>query len=81
MPTAWRSGPARCASAISPNAIPDGFYTGDTAKHPGAGLQQDYYELGGKNADGNDGFKQNRPGWPVPIHRLRFQYKLNIVFP
>ena len=39
-----------------------------------------FYEWGGRNADGSDGFKQNRPGWPAPIHQLLLQNKVNIVF-
>jgi predicted phosphodiesterase len=140
-----------------PNPVPDRFYTGNTAKHPEAGLLRDYYawqwgdtllvvldpfwftqkqrgksdnwkrtlgaeqyrwlkgtleasrakfklvfihhlvggadeqsrggveaaslfEWGGKNADGTDGFKQNRPGWPTPIHQLLVQNHVAIVF-
>ena len=29
-----------------------------------------YFEWGGKNADGSDGFAANRPGWALPIHDL-----------
>lgn len=39
-----------------------------------------YYEWGGRNADGSDGFQQNRPGWPAPIHRLLVQHQVTIVF-
>jgi len=39
-----------------------------------------FYEWGGKNADGSNGFKQNRPGWPVPIHQLLVQNRVSIVF-
>ena len=39
-----------------------------------------FYEWGGRNADGSDGFKQNRPGWPAPIHQLLVQNKVSIVF-
>jgi len=39
-----------------------------------------FYEWGGKNADGSDGFKQNRSGWPAPIHQLLVKNKVNIVF-
>jgi predicted phosphodiesterase len=38
------------------------------------------YEWGGCNADGSDGFKQNRPGWPSPIHQLLLRNKVSIVF-
>jgi hypothetical protein len=37
-------------------------------------------EWGGKNADGSEGFKQNRPGWEMPIHQLFVKTGVNIVF-
>jgi hypothetical protein len=39
-----------------------------------------YYEWGGRNADGSDGFAQNRPDWPMPIHPLLVKHHVNIVF-
>ena len=39
-----------------------------------------FYEWGGLNPDGSDGFKQHRPGWPAPIHPLLVQNKVSIVF-
>jgi predicted phosphodiesterase len=39
-----------------------------------------FYEWGGRNADSTDGFKQNRPGWPAPIHQLLVQNRVNVVF-
>ena len=39
-----------------------------------------FYEWGGKNLDGSDGFQQNRPGWPAPIHQLLVQHRVSIVF-
>ena len=38
------------------------------------------YEWGGKNPDGTDGFAQNRPGWPAPIHQLLVRNKVSVVF-
>ncbi len=38
------------------------------------------YEWGGKNADGTDGFAQNRPGWPAPVHELLKSNHVSIVF-
>jgi hypothetical protein len=38
------------------------------------------YEWGGQSADGSGDFKQNRPGWPLPIHSLLVQNKVSIVF-
>jgi hypothetical protein len=140
-----------------PNPTADSFYTGNAAKHPEAGLLQDYYawqwgdvlfvvldpfwftqkqrgksdnwkrtlgaqqyqwlqrtleashakfkfvfihhlvggatpegrggaeaaplfEWGGKDLDGTDGFRQNRPGWPAPIHQLLVQNRVTAVF-
>lgn len=39
-----------------------------------------YYEWGGKNADGTNGFTQRRPGWALPIHDLLVKYKVTAVF-
>jgi hypothetical protein len=39
-----------------------------------------FYEWGGKNGDGSDGFEKNRPGWEMPIHKLLVKHKVNIVF-
>ena len=40
----------------------------------------EYFEWGGNNADGSDGFAAKRPGWAMPIHQLLVQNKVNIVF-
>ena len=39
-----------------------------------------FYEWGGRNADGTDGFALNRPGWPMAIHQLLVQNQVDIVF-
>ncbi|MBK8093499.1 MAG: metallophosphoesterase [Verrucomicrobiaceae bacterium] len=39
-----------------------------------------YMEWGGKNADGSEGFTQNRPGWEMPLHQLFKKHGVNIVF-
>ncbi len=39
-----------------------------------------YMEWGGKNADGSEGFKENRPGWEMPLHQLFVKTGVNIVF-
>jgi hypothetical protein len=39
-----------------------------------------YMEWGGKNADGSDGFRKNRPGWALPIHQLMVKHGVSIVF-
>ena len=39
-----------------------------------------WYEWGGKNPDGTDGFAEHRPGWPVPIHQLLVRNKVSAVF-
>jgi hypothetical protein len=39
-----------------------------------------FYEWGGRNADGSEGFKQNRPGWSAPINQLLVRHKVSIVF-
>lgn len=39
-----------------------------------------YFEWGGKNLDGTDGFAARRPGWSMPIHQLLVKYGVNAVF-
>jgi hypothetical protein len=39
-----------------------------------------YFEWGGANADGSDGFADHRPGWPMPIHRLLVTQGVAAVF-
>ncbi len=39
-----------------------------------------FFEWGGKNLDGSEGFLQRRPGWPAPIHQLLLQNHVTIVF-
>jgi len=39
-----------------------------------------FFEWGGKNLDGTDGFKENRPGWAMPIHELLKKYHVDAVF-
>ncbi len=39
-----------------------------------------YMEWGGQNADGSEGFKQNRRGWEMPLHQLLVKNGVNIVF-
>jgi phosphatidylethanolamine-binding protein (PEBP) family uncharacterized protein/predicted phosphodiesterase len=39
-----------------------------------------FFEWGGKNADGSDGFEQHRPGWGKPVHTLLREHKVQAVF-
>jgi len=39
-----------------------------------------FFEWGGRNADGTDGFASHRPGWDKPIHALLAQYGVTAVF-
>ena len=39
-----------------------------------------YFEWGGKNLDGSDGFSTQRPGWEFPIHQLLVKNKVTAVF-
>jgi predicted phosphodiesterase len=39
-----------------------------------------FYEWGGRNADGSDGFRQHRPGWAAPIHQLLVENRVSVVF-
>jgi hypothetical protein len=39
-----------------------------------------YFEWGGRNADGSDGFGARRPGWSRPIHALLAENRVTAVF-
>lgn len=39
-----------------------------------------FFEWGGHNADGSDGFAEKRPGWAMPIHALLLKHKVSAVF-
>lgn len=39
-----------------------------------------YYEWGGRNLDGTNGFATRRPGWALPIHDVLVKYKVAAVF-
>lgn len=39
-----------------------------------------FFEWGGKNADGSEGFEQHRPGWGKPIHTLLREHGVQAVF-
>jgi hypothetical protein len=53
---------------------------GATPEGRGGAEAAPLFEWGGKNADGTDGFKQNRPGWPAPIHQLLVENRAAAVF-
>jgi hypothetical protein len=39
-----------------------------------------FFEWGGRNRDGSDGFASNRPGWAAPIHQLLVKNRVSAVF-
>ena len=39
-----------------------------------------FFEWGGRNADGTQGFAAKRPGWSMPIHSLLLRYDVTAVF-
>ena len=53
---------------------------GGTPECRGGAEAAPLFEWGGKNPDGSDGFKRNRPGWPSPIHQLLVQNRVTAVF-
>ena len=53
---------------------------GTTPEGRGGSEAATFYEWGGKNQDGTDAFKAQRPGWPMPIHQLLVKSGVNIVF-
>lgn len=40
----------------------------------------EFFEWGGKNPDGTEGFSANRPDFAMPIHDLLKKYKVDVVF-
>jgi len=69
---AWQWRRANSVAQLSDGESPRGRDSGAEAAP--------FYEWGGRNPDGSDGFKQNRPGWPAPIHQLLVQNRVSIVF-
>jgi hypothetical protein len=53
---------------------------GADAQSRGGSEAAPFYEWGGKNADGTAGFKEHRPGWPMPIHEILVRNHVTIVF-
>ena len=39
-----------------------------------------YNEWGGLNPDGSDGFRQHRPDWDKPVHKVLVENKVAVVF-
>lgn len=39
-----------------------------------------YFEWGGANGDGSNGFSEHRPGWAEPIHQLLVRHHVSAVF-
>lgn len=46
----------------------------------GGAEASEFYEWGGKNADGSPGFAAHRQGWEMPIHDLLQKYGVDAVF-
>lgn len=53
---------------------------GETPEGRGGVEASRFFEWGGANLDGSNGFAQNRPGWAAPIHDLLAKRKGVIVF-
>jgi predicted phosphodiesterase len=53
---------------------------GATPEGRGGSEAAPFYEWGGKNQNGTDGFQTKRPGWPAPIHDLLVKNRVSIVF-
>ncbi len=50
------------------------------AESRGGAESAPFFEWGGTNADGSDGFAEHRPGWPMPIHQLLVKRGVSAVF-
>ena len=57
-----------------------GAHYGSRSQCRGGAEAAPFFEWGGRDSDGSDGFKRNRPGWPTPIHQLLVQNHVNIVY-
>ncbi len=53
---------------------------GGLDQNRGGAAAASFYEWGGKNPDGTDGFREYRPGWALPIHPLLVTNHVSIVF-
>lgn len=53
---------------------------GATPEGRGGSEAAPFYEWGGKNQDGTDGFQAHREGWPMPIHQLLVKNRVDVVF-
>jgi hypothetical protein len=53
---------------------------GATSDSRGGAEAAPFYEWGGHNADGTDGFKENRAGWLAPIHQLLLKNHVAAIF-
>lgn len=53
---------------------------GNGAEARGGSEASVFFEWGGRNTDGTNGFAAQRAGWPMPIHDLLVQYQVSAVF-
>ena len=53
--------------------------SGDQATRGGVEIAG-FNEWGGKNKDGSDGFRNHRPGWPEPVHKLFQENHVTVLF-
>ena len=75
-----RRGYAQRSAVHAPGASRAAWAPPRAPPHRGGAEAAPFYEWGGKNDDGTDGFAQNRPGWPAPVHELLKQNHVSIVF-
>jgi len=57
-----------------------GYTLGNAGPGRGGAEAARFFEWGGLNADGTQGFDAHRPGWGKPIHQLLVDNKVNIFF-
>ena len=53
--------------------------SGDQATRGGVEIAG-FNEWGGKNKDGSEGFRNHRPGWPEPVHKLFQENHVTVLF-
>jgi len=60
--------------------VPDNSVSGGAGYVRGGAEAAGYFEWGGKNFDGTDGFSTHRPDWDMPIHQLMVENGVSAYF-
>ena len=77
--TTLQKSPSKFKFVFAHNLV-GGYDLGRVGNGRGGAEAACFYEWGGLNTDGTQGFEANRPGWGKPIHQLLVDNKVNIFF-